>query len=318
MTSKNIRQHYVPQFYLKNFSNLNKKTYYINCFDKILKDNYQSKVSNIGMENNFYSYAENDFEGYFCEFESKASKIINSLVKNEKYKILNSKENRMILSSFLLLQFSRTNEVREILIELEEKIQDFIKNKPESNDISIIKDYFNEDIKKRHMDIIQENHDELKLKFYNRKWIFIENKTNIEFLTSDNPIVRYNNYGSLGFDSPYLHIFFPLSPKTCLCLLDPYNYSDFLKKKKFFGDEVIRNLNKVKSFTILDEDKVNCINNLQIENSTRHIFSKNGDFEKINYLIKNNLIETGEKRKRIDTTFYKDSDNDFEIMNLKM
>ena len=100
--------------------------------------------------------------------------------------------------------------------------------------------------------------------------------------------------------------------------MDPYNYSDFLKKKKFFGDEVIRNLNKVKSFTILDEDKVNCINNLQIENSTRHIFSKNGDFEKINYLIKNNLIETGEKRKRIDTTFYKDSDNDFEIMNLKM
>ena len=270
------------------------------------------------MVKNFYTYQEDDFEDYFCEFEFKASKIINSLVKNKKYKILNSKENRMILSSFLLIQFTRTNEVRENLMELEEKIQYFIKDKPESDDIAVIKDYFKEDIKKRHMDIIQENHDELKLKFYNRKWIFLENKTNIEFLTSDNPIVRYNNYGSLGFDSPYLHIFFPLSPKTCLCLLDPYNYSDFLKKKKFFGDEVIRNLNKVKSFTILDEDKVNCINNLQIENSTRHIFSKNGDFEKINYLIKNNLIETGEKRKRIDTTFYKDSDNDFEIMNLKM
>lgn len=316
--NKTIKQHYVPQFYLKNFSNINKKTHYVNCFDKIAKKNYQSKVSNVGMVKNFYTYQEDDFEDYFCEFEFKASKIINSLVKNKKYKILNSKENRMILSSFLLIQFTRTNEVRENLMELEEKIQYFIKDKPESDDIAVIKDYFKEDIKKRHMDIIQENHDELKLKFYNRKWIFIENKTNIEFLTSDNPIVRYNNHGSRGFDSPFLHIFFPLSPKICLCLLDPYNYSDFLKKQKFLGDEVIHNINKAKSFSIIDENKVNCINNLQIKNSTRHIFSKNGDFKKINYLIKNNLIETGEKRKRIDTTFYKDSDNDFEIMNLKM
>ena len=126
------------------------------------------------MVKNFYTYQEDDFEDYFCEFEFKASKIINSLVKNKKYKILNSKENRMILSSFLLIQFTRTNEVRENLMELEEKIQYFIKDKPESDDIAVIKDYFKEDIKKRHMDIIQENHDELKLKFYNRKWIFVD------------------------------------------------------------------------------------------------------------------------------------------------
>ena len=254
----------------------------------------------------------------FCEFEFKASKIINSLVKNKKYKLLNSKENRIILSSFLLIQFTRTNEVREILMELEEKIQDFIKDKPESDDISGIRDYFKEDIKKRHIDIIQDNHNELKLKFYNRKWVLIENKTNIQFLTSDNPIVRYNYHGSEGFDSPFLHIFFPLSPKICLCLLDHYNYSDFLKKQKFLGDDVIHNMNKPKFFRIIDENKVNCINFLQIKNSTRHIFSKNGDFGEINNLIKNNLIQMGEKMKRIETTFYKDSDNDFEIMNLKM
>ena len=313
IVNKTIKQHYVPQFYLKNFSNLNKKTYHINCFDKITKENYQSKVSNVGMGKNFYSYEDDDFEDYFHEFESKTSKIINSLVKNKKYKILNSKENRMALSSFLLIQFTRTNEVREILMELEEKIQDFIKDKPESDDILAIKDYFEEDIKKRHIGIIQDNHDELKFKFYNRKWILIENKTNIEFLTSDNPIARYNPYGSRGFDSPYLHIFFPLSPKICLCLLDPYNYSDFLKKKNFSSDEVIHNINIVKSFSIIDEDKVHYINNLQIKNSTRHIFSKNGDFGQIN-----NLIETGEKRKRIDTTLYKDSNNDFEILHLKM
>jgi hypothetical protein len=47
-------QHYVPQFYLKNFASKNKKTYSINCFDKINEKQFTSNVTNIACESYFY------------------------------------------------------------------------------------------------------------------------------------------------------------------------------------------------------------------------------------------------------------------------
>lgn len=73
--NKTIKQHYVPQFYLKNFSNLNKKTYYVNCFDKITKNNYQSTVSNVGMGKNFYTYEGGILKIIFVNLNLKLVKL---------------------------------------------------------------------------------------------------------------------------------------------------------------------------------------------------------------------------------------------------
>lgn len=62
---------------------------------------------------------------------------------------------------------------------------------------------------------------------------FIKESNFYEFWTSDNPVVKYNPYGNLGLIIDGIQLFFPLSPKFSLCILDPFCYSNFKEYKEF-------------------------------------------------------------------------------------
>ena len=50
------KQHYIPQFYLKNFSiNHNKSDAHLNVYDKIRRKYYESSVRDVSEENYFYT-----------------------------------------------------------------------------------------------------------------------------------------------------------------------------------------------------------------------------------------------------------------------
>ena len=62
--------------------------------------------------------------------------------------------------------------------------------------------------------------------------LLLDNRTSRPFVFGDAPVVLYNGLyrdvrlrGVLGFDAPGLLVFFPLSPKLCLLLLDGDNYT---------------------------------------------------------------------------------------------
>ena len=93
-----------------------------------------------------------------------------------------------------------------------------------------------------------------------KKWVVLKNKTEIDFLTSDNPVALYNPHGFLGVASDYIHILYPINPKLCLCLLDPLNYSNFGEYHKFHGNKISMNIRKTVKCQIHSIDDVNMIN----------------------------------------------------------
>jgi hypothetical protein len=55
-------------------------------------------------------------------------------------------------------------------------------------------------------------------------WLVFSNKTDFPFLTSDNPVTTWADRGSgaeggVGFSDPALRVLFPLSPRTCLAII---------------------------------------------------------------------------------------------------
>jgi hypothetical protein len=47
-------QHYVPRFYLKNFSKKKKGEFFLNCFDKSDQRQFEENIRKIGSEKYFY------------------------------------------------------------------------------------------------------------------------------------------------------------------------------------------------------------------------------------------------------------------------
>lgn len=279
--SKPIKQHYVPQFYLKNFS-VDKKS--INCFDKVNIKAYSQSIRNVAQEKHFYELESLYLEDDFASLEKDVSYYINTIVRNKKYKALNKLKQRSILALFMAAQLIRTLEARQ-LIELQAKaLKDTLIETDVMNDT--LNSYFHEflqddSIKESHLLMIQEMLPHLVKRFFFKKWVLLTNKTNVGFLTSDNPIVRYNSHYPTGLDREYTYTFFPLSSKVCICLLDPTNYKNFKAKAPYSGDEVWNNILKADGYKITNEKEVDCINALQAKYSTRHIFPSRGILTKL-------------------------------------
>ncbi|VXC01078.1 conserved hypothetical protein [Exiguobacterium sp. 8A] len=152
-------QHYVPQFYLENFSKKNKNTYQIAVYDKKRKKSFVSNVRNVASSRYFYdfpsvdqmrnlvegekdadhileNYGNDSFfhvqmvENYFsdeveAQFKGSLSKLKAkyTLSKNP-FELRNifSNEEKQVLSHHIALQLTRTNEFRKTILEADEKV----------------------------------------------------------------------------------------------------------------------------------------------------------------------------------------------------
>ena len=120
--------------------------------------------------------------------------------------------------------------------------------------------------------------------FGGKIWIIGYNKTDMDFLTSDNPIVKFGHNGYSGFNSEGIEIFFPINTKLVLILKDP----------KFFWYES-RNHNL---FVEIPVEDVAFMNSLQLQQSYRYVFDKTGNFELVKGMMKRNPKLKDIKHKR--------------------
>jgi hypothetical protein len=271
------KQHYVPKFYLKNFSiNSNRKT--IQCLDKV---NLRSHISNfkvIAQEEKFNESDSQDIEDNLSKIENDASKLINNFLDNPKYKRLNSEPFKLKLAYFILIQLIRTKEVRNRPIDGINSLKSYMSNKHDLKD-SEIKKFNQDEIKEAHLDFIQDDNLDLLEGIFCKKWILLKNQTSMNFWTSDNPVVKYNPYGNLGLIIDGIQLFFPLSPKFSLCILDPFCYSNFKEYKEFDILDGFNNIKKAGLSKITDINDVKFVNSLQIKYSTEYVFSCENEFE---------------------------------------
>lgn len=310
-----IKQHYVPVFYLKKFSNKKKKEYFTYCYDINLNRSYPANIRNIGEEKYFYKIGNQNFEEDFKRVEDLAAPIIHTL-SFEKTKPLDNIKIRGQLSIFMAIQFLRTNEMRKTMLEQNSKISNYLENFELTEDMEKISKILNEQYIKHHqIGIIHDLTQNLTHELFFKKWILLKNKTQTPFWTSDNPIVRYNPHGKIGFGCSHIHIFYPINPKLCLCLVDPAKYSNFEEKEEFSEEKAIYNIRRASSFKLKKDKKIKFINNLQAKFATKHLFSKNDDYERIPELIEKGIINPNIKKERVKMEIIKNSKNNNDILH---
>lgn len=304
------KQHYVPKFYLKNFSfDSNRKS--IQCLDKVNLRCHISNFKAIAQKEKFYESDSQDIEDELSKIEYKASRLINNFLDDPKYKRLNSESFKLKFACFIVIQLIRTEEVRNLMIEGVTSLKEYVSSKYNLRDSEIEKfdQLLNEEeIKEAHIDLIQDNNPELLEGIFCKKWILLKNQTSMNFWTSDNPVVKYNPYGNLGLFVDGIQLFFPLSPKFCLCILDPFCYSNFNETKEFNILDGFNNLKKAELSKITDIEDVKFINSLQIKYSTQYVFSCENEFKDNNeikqwiyYVIEENSKEPKIKTEEVKT-----------------
>ncbi|KMN42307.1 DUF4238 domain-containing protein [Bacillus sp. LK2] len=224
MGEKN-RQHYVPKFYLRHFSETEKS---INTFN-IGNSKYISNASIRGMcqKNNFYG-ADNRIETFLDkEIESKASITINNILNTNK---LPRDEDFVHFVMFVIVSEARNLKRADSSDHMANYIsKSLMSENPECKDIDL--DSFEVKVNEPANYNIEIAMRSTPLVLDLKPLLIIEQTGARKFITSDNPVVRYNSFylskgyrGGFGYINRGLQFFFPISPQKCILLYDQFAY----------------------------------------------------------------------------------------------
>ena len=155
------KQHYVPQFYLRNFDANVKKNPSIYCFNVLNCNSVISNINKVAQKSYFYA-SENDknnMENKLSNIENELNKHIKLLVKNKNHKYLNNLQVRADLSYYMSIQFVRTAEKREFFKNQLNEFEKFIYQDDEIDNeyLRILQEFSSKDnIKHEHLKMIDE------------------------------------------------------------------------------------------------------------------------------------------------------------------
>lgn len=262
MTEKK-NQHYIPKFYLRNFSYLNNKKQ-IGIFNINNQLFFQTaKLKTQGSKNFFYG---NDgvIEDNLANIEGLISKTLNQIIEKKELPKKNSTEHLKLLLFVTLTDLRNPikvegmknsfQEMRNNLLKLDPDI-DLNKFVPNPRHDEIVKLLLSNSVKM--IDVISDLDYKLLI-----------NKTNKPFISSDFPIVKYNQfleqakwqYSKTGYGTVGLQVFIPLNPELIVVFFDSSIYKIGDNKKKYLD---ISNVIDVDSLNTLQF--VNCFETIYFD-----------------------------------------------------
>lgn len=262
------RQHYVPKFYLKNFAaDVTQKS--INLFNIPAK----KYITNAPIKNQAYSdyfYGKDAIiENALQDIENIASVLIRNCLKDKSLPAFDGQDHFSLLT-FVIFQSARTTYQAEMANEvLDKMVKNILRDHPALKD------------SKDSLENITISHNSpaayvLSLTArilpiaIDLKYKLVINNTKIPFITSDNPVVKYNQFmverkrtpgGITGLGVKGLEIFLPIDARNLLVFYDSNIYRMGNNK-----DVVIETNN---------EKDINNLNILQLINADRNIYFNN-------------------------------------------
>ena len=262
---ENKRHHYVPRFYLKRFSKDGKSICLFNL--KSRKKIESANLKNQCYKKYFYG-KDRVFEYELSQIESTVANILKHIDQNELLPPPTSQE-YIFLTLFLLIQHARTKYATEALDEMTDKLMKHILHpEAEENGINL------EELKIGLNNVPQFSIATIAIIYpiiLDLHYKFLINSTNVEFITSDNPVVLYNQfmsfrkYGSnTGLATKGLQIFFPIDPWKLILLYDSEVYK--------VGND------KEHTIEIINPKDIHQINKLQICSCLENIYFRDPDF----------------------------------------
>lgn len=221
------RQHYVPKFYLRNFSNSEKSIVSFNITNAKYIEN--ASIRNMCQKNNFYG-SDNRVEDFLSdEIEGKAAAIIKQILQTSTIPIL--WEEYLHLLMFILVTEARNVKMSDTVDNMADFLsKSAISMNPEFKDIDL--ESFKVSVNNGVLMMIKAAMEMTPLLTGLESVVITEKSNARKFLASDNPVIRYNhlylskNYpGGFGLGTRGLLLFFPLSHDKCLLLYDNKVYN---------------------------------------------------------------------------------------------
>ncbi|MDD4998278.1 MAG: DUF4238 domain-containing protein [Syntrophales bacterium] len=304
------KQHYVPQFILKNFTSGIKKHIY--TFDKHRNIFYISAVHETACEKGFYNIRIKDLgltiENKLACLETASSRIITKIVEGETLSGL-SKSERLLLSLFCAVQFLRTSHIHEEMQEMQDNLVKWTLD--QGLDVSQIENFeilSKTGLKQNHVNIINSMAMEISTHFHNKILLLKKAPPGHQFLISDNPITMHNykprpGRGNLGLALEGIEIHVPISSKLSLTYICPRLIDELLSKIKKYSVLKILRIAFPTRMDIMDEfahaiqsgdahdldpENVEFHNSLQVIHSSRFIFSARNDFSLVQDMLQQN------------------------------
>lgn len=229
MIKKN--HHYIPVFYQKLFSNNTKSIgKFLSASKKYIP---HSSIRKTGVIE--YLYGEDQFiEDMFMKIETKAGAIIQRILKSGKIPDRNTEDYEILMLFVITLEARVQKQADATNRFVDVQMKTILKMKIDHGQI----DYNPEDLERVNIGYDIPNLPQIKVatQIYriiaDLKCCLIISDTDREFITSDNPVVRYNfmyrirNYHmrNYGLGNKGIQLFIPLSPKVCLYYFDDVMY----------------------------------------------------------------------------------------------
>lgn len=315
-------QHYVPQIILRNFTIGKKRQLF--AFDKQEKKSFRTKPGNVACESRFYDFMVNDpstdkehiltLEHSLSELEGYAQTIFKNILEDDSLNVM-SDSDKVMLSSFFAVQYTRTRNAKEIWTQLPIKFKDeIVKRFPSDKLPEDITEYFADRdenrIKIEMARIIIESPEKFGPHFLNRSWMLVKTMPSTPFIIGDNPIAIYSYvkksyFDGIGIGVKSTGIYFPITPTRALLMLGSEVASNILQIKGLIEYSKINGLNlstvtneKCTEIELMHEslvsgkpfeynkDNVTHFNALQVAFAERYIFSHINDFSLPKRMIK--------------------------------
>lgn len=300
----NKKQHYVPRFYLKRFSEDGKSICLYNIKNKL-------KVINANLKNQCYRKyfygKEKIIEHSLSDIEKGFSAILSMIDDTGSLPPPLSDEH-LIIVIYILTQYGRTKYSADATDEWNDMWIKHVYGKQIESEIEGLKlDNYKIGIK----DVSQYSLGMTAIHFpilIDLGYKLLKNQSEEEFITSDNPVVMYNQlfsfnkFGSnVGLANKGLQIFFPISPDKVIVIYDLDIYRVGSDRKRVI--EVERN-----------KDIYN-INTLQVCSCYENIYFKN---KKFNVEALYNKAKPFLRNKKVGIEVFPQEDNQYRKSEILM
>lgn len=260
------KQHYVPQFYMRGFT------------DEEMLPSYQldhrrefppTPIQNLCYENYFYD-EEGETEGAMAELEGRFASVLQSIREEESIDVLESIEDETFFFIFLTHTHARTMSAK---LESRELSTDMVQVLLEANEGAMEGD--DEDMRKRVLEQIKEGDlwiehtsvfpmQELASMYGpyligDLQAILLKDVTGRQFIFADHPVAldnpmskTYLDQANIGFQAPGLQLLCPISSNLSVMMFDPGCYSGPDTGLLEVDSDTVEELNKLQLINALD------------------------------------------------------------------
>lgn len=260
--SNHVRQHYVPQFYFRNFARDER----ICAYNLDSEEGYPpTPISNICYERYFYGEAE--MEEDLSRLENEIAGTIHQIVDQNSLESVTDEQTRFYLDLFVTHTHSRTKASREEASALSQEILEMMTEigvEAGELDDNILEMVRNDELRLEGPD--HQLHQLLSMYgpiyFADLRRVLIWNGSDRNFITSDHPVVLDNSrfkdvieLNTTGYSCAGLQTFCPLSNNLLLMYFDPYAYQVDANSEHIVivrDETVIEDLNKLQLLNCLE------------------------------------------------------------------